>query len=256
MTANALEEDRQACTQAGMNDFIAKPAEPEVLLRTLARWLTAPPAPAMPPAEAPDPAAHPALDLIAGLRNVGGQRETYHQLLRRFADRHLADGDRLRRALGAGDVDGARLLAHSLKGSAAMVGAEPVRLSATHIERTVATCREVPDEELRELCRHLRVLGEMIRKVAAADDPSPAVPPATAPPARVPLQQRVRELDALLANDDYRACELWHELAESLRGSLGPGPVAELARLIAAFDLPTAQRRLRECGALDLAGAP
>jgi CheY-like chemotaxis protein len=253
MTANTLEEDRQACAQAGMNDFVAKPVEPEVLFTTLERWLaTPPPAPAMAPAEAPDPSALPALDVVAGLRNVGGQRTTYHQMLRRFVDGHLEDGERLRHALAAGDVDGARLLAHSLKGCAATLGAEPVRLSATHVERTISARRQVPDEDVRELCNRLRVLGKVIHKVAAVDEPAPD---ASLPPATPPLQQLVRELDALLADDDYRACERWREVAEPLRERLGPGPVEELSRLIAAFDLSTAQRRLRDFGAPGLAGA-
>ena len=32
-------EDRQMCLDAGMNDYISKPIEPDALKRLLARWL-------------------------------------------------------------------------------------------------------------------------------------------------------------------------------------------------------------------------
>ncbi|OQA31478.1 MAG: Signal transduction histidine-protein kinase BarA [Betaproteobacteria bacterium ADurb.Bin341] len=39
MTAAVMAEDRQRCAELGMNDFVAKPMDPDELLRSLARWI-------------------------------------------------------------------------------------------------------------------------------------------------------------------------------------------------------------------------
>jgi CheY-like chemotaxis protein len=38
LTANAFEDDRRACLDAGMDDFLVKPLSPEALRVALSRW--------------------------------------------------------------------------------------------------------------------------------------------------------------------------------------------------------------------------
>ena len=42
MTANAFLEDKARCLAAGMNDFLAKPYDPENLFASLLKWLDKP----------------------------------------------------------------------------------------------------------------------------------------------------------------------------------------------------------------------
>ena len=49
MTANAFAEDRTHCLDAGMNDFIAKPFDPNVLYASLLHWLDSVPKNSAPP---------------------------------------------------------------------------------------------------------------------------------------------------------------------------------------------------------------
>jgi CheY-like chemotaxis protein/HPt (histidine-containing phosphotransfer) domain-containing protein len=122
MTANAGIEDQARCLAAGMDEFLTKPAAPDMLVATIARVLGR--SIGRPPA-AQDAAGHAGALLDVGVLSdaFGGHPERMRKYAFLFLDT-ARDGLReVDRALAAQDPARAAAVAHRLKSSARAVGA-------------------------------------------------------------------------------------------------------------------------------------
>lgn len=144
VTASAMQQDRQRCLDAGMDDHLAKPLRRDQLAVVLERFAHGARRPRDSYGERRmDNAQAPVGDLQASIRSrldelfegLGGDVDADSaELLQSFLRRAADDIDRVTDALAVNDAECVRQRAHSLKGMAANVGVTTVATLAAEVE--------------------------------------------------------------------------------------------------------------------------
>ena len=257
MTANAMATDRQRCLDAGMNDFVAKPVEPEELWRVLARWIR--PHRGLGQVRrtegtfgSPTDEAHMAalraisgLDVASGLRRAMGKPQRYFDMLRSFAAGQGGAVDVVLERLRAGDLASAERAAHTLKGTAGNIGATALQAAAETLEQAL---HHQPADTVQALADRTR---QQLDALVAAITPLLPAERAPAEPLVVDLEQAqaVRaQLARLLREDDAEAIELLQQHASLLRHGLQDA-YAGIAAAIARYDFGAALQQLEQAQA-------
>ncbi|GAA5317533.1 MAG: hypothetical protein AseanaTS_27380 [Candidatus Pelagadaptatus aseana] len=116
MTANAMKKDQEACLEAGMNDYLAKPIDPDKLEQKLEKWLpekVATVADSQIEKSIPDNNCWDRDALYNRLRN---KSDRVAIMLRMYLDDTPARITELKHAIDHQDADEATRLAHAIKG--------------------------------------------------------------------------------------------------------------------------------------------
>lgn len=272
MTANAFDDDRRACETAGMNDFIAKPVNLEEFYPTLLKWLSATRANVVhqtdrksaaveqsvhaivsPPLHAETTTAEDGLlrfalvsgvNVSRGLVLLRGNAAKYLSLLHGFVFTHADDMNKMAENLDKGDQDGALLIAHSIKGSAATLGMERLAEMARLLE---AQMRQQSVEHLRnvEIRDAMADISNAFVELINLLPPLPLTPAVTGStlPDQALTGKLLHELGVLLAQSDTAAIALLEEHSATLRAALGLS-FDHLALQIQQFEFDKARETL------------
>ncbi|GEM_PF-6753433 len=135
ITAHAMKGDREKCLEAGMNDYITKPINPDQLAATLEKILACPCKRASKPSAETDTSDHASFAGKELLRSLSENEDIYRQVLNKFLEVTPARLEKLKEYIANQDHEQIEEMAHSIKGSCASVGANRMSTIAAELEK-------------------------------------------------------------------------------------------------------------------------
>jgi two-component system sensor histidine kinase/response regulator len=255
MTAHAMVEERDRCFASGMNDHLAKPINPPQLYRAIAHWCPQHLTPqAVPDGVQRDRPEHgetgelaiDGVDVRGGLARALGSRSFYLQMLERFRDSQRDTVAGIRHALDT-DRALAERLAHTLKGVAALLGANTVQRMAGVLEADIrrGARREALQPMLDELDQTMRALHDAIGGVLPDSTPQ-HVALLGEMIDRDAVQTVIDRLGRLLRDCDGEAVDVLAESAILLSAALDADAHQRVERALAQYDFDAALLALAE----------
>ena len=256
MTANVMAGDREKCLEAGMNDHVAKPIEPDKLFKTLVRWIPPRDSDAIQDDLKPSgnkvaenglPDSLVGIDIKEGLRRVGGNRKLYRKLLIDFFQDHRDDIQAIRQALDHDDLETAQRIAHTIKGVSGSIGAGDLQGAAGRLETAIKERQQGLYSELlssledslapvMQALKALAVSGETESITAEDGDPADVE-------AVLPL---LDELQTLMEEMDPEAEDKVADLKTQLGGGVYQKLVNTLSKQVGEFEFEDARQTLAD----------
>lgn len=181
LTANAVVGAKEFYLEAGFEDYLSKPIEPDKLEDMLIKYL---------PKElvylTGDSGISTVEDISAdlneeslidmginaahGLKYMGGSRTLYLKVLRDFREMLVEKEEQLKTMLGKEDVSGYGIIVHALKGNARNIGADELAEEAFELEKKSKAGRlEEVEVQSPILFSMMRMLGENLSRYLEAE---------------------------------------------------------------------------------------
>jgi CheY-like chemotaxis protein len=250
LTANAVSGAKELFFKNEMNDFLSKPIDANEFNRVLAKWL---PSDMITKGTEKMPDHSPAaadgqnlIDKATGMLYAAGDEALYTELLRDFSSTHRQDIQKIQTAIDAGNLKAARLTAHTLKSSSALIGAKRLSAAALMAEMLLSGEHLLSDDEMDNLKTEfgavIAKLGQMLEEQPSEGADSVPRTAEDTPAENIPDRTRIlaltEKLIPLLKSSSTAVFDLKDDIKEVLAPAGEDGK--ELLKLIEDFEFEEA----------------
>jgi two-component system sensor histidine kinase/response regulator len=224
MTANAMDQDKEKCAEAGMNDHVAKPIDPDDLFNALLKWIK--PKTSFLEKEATqnkviDTVGEQSvlesiegLDTKLGLKRVMGKMPLYLNMLKKYVETGHAAVSDLRNALAINDQEVAERVAHTFKGVNGNIGASSLQAMAGSIEKLVKTNHD-HDQIMQEFETFAVAQINMVNAISSAlVDGLSDIKASSSNALKKPMDKKMYDKFISLLEDDDTEANVYLELNE------------------------------------------
>lgn len=249
LTANALSSDREKALAAGMNEYIAKPIDPEMLQEILAHWLAAdfsgkktggtPQENTLKMKKLQQ--ALPSLDLRVGIARTGGSPAFYEKLVMQFYQDHGDALNKLQKLIDGNDKPEAIRLVHTIKGVAGNIGADALQHAASLQERHLREddIKGILDEFIKACTGTFTELKNL-----GSDEPVGSSGDQKQPAGESDMSEALSNLKIMLEQGDGASLDAVRHIASNLVTNDDKAFLNELEQQVAAYDFDDALETL------------
>ncbi|WP_158587194.1 response regulator [Motilimonas pumila] len=252
MTANALVGDKERVLAAGMNDHIAKPIQVDEMFHTLSRWITpAEPATLDNPPEAVlsdegdwlNQLNLSAIDIATGLTVCQQQVSLFLRLCQSFSNSQDDFLARISQAIDKQKWSDAQRHAHSLRGAAGHIGAEPLADLATDLE---LGCQQHASHQVNQQLLAIEpLLAATFDDIHLVMESQPQLKTSTSQVlSTAEIKQHLTALSSSIAAFNFNAQDEAHQLLNMISDEQAQQHMKSLIKALDSYDFEQAQQAL------------